>query len=306
MKMYCWHLQGGIRFLGNTLLSLLMICCLTDVAFSNEKGDSAYDVTPRRLAQIPPGTVIGKEAPQEWSHLIVKSYSRPGTGDVSQLSPLADHLARLLFTTIVADVKPDKPGSDGKHYKLAKVAVGLGMRIGDKETVLTPETQKGLGANLGLIARVVLRTAHERLNDIAVVARSSTFMVFDSPSYMDLEGKHKAIVLRYAVLVDERSGRLDTLVWVLGREADGKYSDPTGAIQWLPPNLTGECVLHIDGNEFSLGQPTEKAFAIICPPKGRKEIKVSDDLKPLAEQPRFSSATAAELECKLREAIKHE
>jgi hypothetical protein len=303
MMMKCWHTLSGVRFIGKTLLSVLMVCCLTDVACSDGKSDSAYDVTRRRLEQIPPGTVIGKEAPKGWSNLIIKSYSRPGAGDMKQLSPIADRLARLLFTAIVADVKADKAGSGGKRYKLAKVAVGVGTRIGDKDIVLTPDTQKRLGADLGVFARIVLRTAQEKLGEITMVARSATLMVFDSPSFMVVEDKHKPIVLRYVVLVEERTGRLNTLVWALGREADGKYSDPIGAIQWLPPNLTGDCILHVDGNEFSLGQPTEKAFAITAPPKGQKEIKVSDDLKPLLARPRFSSATAAELETKLRELL---
>ncbi len=300
----CCHTPRRVRLLGKTLLSVLMICCLTDVACSDGKSDSAYDVTLRRLEQIPPGTVIDNEAPKGWSNLLIKSYSRPGAGDMKQLSAAADRLTRLLFTAIVADVKPEKSGGDGKGYKLAKVAVGLGTRIGDKDMVVTPDTQRRLGAGLGLLGRVVLRTAQEKLGDITIVARSATLMIFDSPSLMVVDGKHKPIVLRYAVLVEERTGRLNTLVWALGRE-DGKYSDPIGAIQWLPPNLTGDCLLHVDGNEFSLGQPTEKAFAIMAPPKGQKEIRVGDDLKPLVVRSRFTTATAAELENKLREAIEH-
>jgi hypothetical protein len=293
----------GVRLLGKTLLSVLMICCLTDVACSSGKSDPAYDVTLRRLDQIPPGTVIDKKAPKGWSNLIVKSYSRPGAGDVNQLSATADRLTRLLFTAIVADVKEEKSDGGGKSYKLAKVAVGLGTRIGGKDTVVTPDTQRRLGADLGLLARVVLRTAQEKIGEIRVVARSASMMVFDSPSFLVVENKHKPVVLRYALLVDERRGRLNALVWALGRE-DGKYSGPLGSIQWLPPDLTGDCILHVDGNEFSLGQPTEKAFAATSPPKGDKEIAVGTELKPLAARPRFSTAAAAELESKLRQATR--
>jgi hypothetical protein len=302
--MQYWHSLRRLRLIGKTLLSVLLICCLTDVACSQGKNGSGYDVTVRRLEQIPPGTVLAKEAPKGWSNLIIKSYSRPGAGDMKQLSPTANRLCRLLFTAILADVKPDKAGGDGKRYKLAKVAVGLGTRVRGEDVILTPDTQKKLGADLGLLARVVLRTAQEKLGDIAVVARSNTLMVFDSPSLMVVEERHKPIVLRYAVLVEAQTGRLNTLVWALGRDEGGKYSDPIGAIQWLPPNLTDDCVLHVDGSEFSLGQPTEKAFAMTTPPKGRKEIKVSDDLKSLIARPRFSAATAAELESKLRESLK--
>ncbi len=306
--MHCRHTFRSVRFIGKALLSVLMLCCLTDVACSDGKSDAAYDVTLRRLPQIPPGTVIGKEAPKGWSHLILKSYSRPGAGDVKQLSPTADRLTRLLFTAIVADVRPQagggNEGESGKRYKLAKVAVGLGMRIGAKDIIITPDTHQRLGANLGLLARVVLRKSQEKLDDIVVVARSATFLVFDSPSFLVVDSKHKPIVLRYAVLVEERTGHLDTLVWPVSRDADGKYGESLGAIQWLPANLIGDCVLHIDGNEFSLGQPTERAFAIIAPPKGQKDIQIGDDLKPLAARPRFSVATAAELESKLRQAAK--
>jgi len=301
--MQYWQPLRRLRLIGKTLLSVLLICCLTDVACSEGKSGTGYDVTLRRLEQIPPGTVIAKEAPKGWSNLIIKSYSRPGAGDMKQLSPTADRLSRLLFTAILADVKPDKPGSGGKHYKLAKVAVGLGARVDDKDTVLTPDTQKKLGANLGLLARVVLRTAQEKLGEIAVVARSNTLMVFDSPSLMVVEDKHKPIVLRYAVLVEERTGRLSTLVWALGREEGGKYSAPIGSLEWMPPGLTDDCVLHVDSSEFSLGQPTEKAFAMTTPTKGQKEIKLGEDLKPLSARPRFSAATAAELESKLRQAL---
>src|SRR6185437_9288435 len=118
-----WDGVRRLRLLGKLLLSGLLVCCLTDVACSEGKSGPAYDVTQHRLEQIPPGTVIGKEAPKGWTHLLIKSYSRPGTGDMKQLSPLADRLSRLLFTAILADVK-----TDGKRHKLAKVALGLGMR----------------------------------------------------------------------------------------------------------------------------------------------------------------------------------
>lgn len=302
VMMRYWHSIRQFRLFGKALLSVLLVCCLTDVACSQGKPAAIYDVKPRRLEQIPAGVIIGKTAPKGWSNLILKSYSRPGAGDVKQLSATADRLARLLFTAILADVKADNSGG-GKRYKLAKVALSLGTRIGDKDTIVTPETQKRLGAGLGFLARVVLRGAQEKLSETVIVARSRTLMVFDSPSYMHHENKHIPVVLRYAVLVEEKTGRLNTLVWPLARKADGKYSGPIGAIQWLPSNFSAECVLHVDGREFALGQPTEKAFAMTAPPKGRKEIVADDDWRSLAARPRFSKSSAAQLESKLREAL---
>ncbi|HWG42777.1 MAG TPA: hypothetical protein VN688_08330, partial [Gemmataceae bacterium] len=60
----------------------------------------------------------------------------------------------------------------------------------------------------------------------------------------------------------------------------------------------------VDGTEFSLGQPTERAFAMTQPPKGKKEITVGDELKSLVAQRRFSPTMAADLEGKLRGALK--
>jgi hypothetical protein len=293
----------SVRLLGKTILSVLMICCLTDFACSDGKSIPAYDVALRRLDSIPPGTVIVKEAPKDWSHLIVKSYSRPAEGDVNQLSAMADRMARLLFTAIVANVKEENGGGEGKSYKLEKVAVGLGTRIDGKDTIVTPDTQRRLGADLGLLGRVVLRTAQEKIGEIRVVARSASMMVFDSPSFLVVEGKHKPIVFRYVLLVDRKTGRLNALVCALGREGED-YQGPIGRIQCLPPNLTGDCVLHVDGNEFSLGQPTEKAFAAVSPPKGEKEIDAGDELRPLVSRSRFSAASAAELESNLRKILR--
>ncbi len=77
MMAQSWHIVRGFRLLGKVLLSGLLVCCLTDVACSQGKTSPAYDVTLRHLDLIPPGTVIGKEAPKGWTNLIIKSYSRP-------------------------------------------------------------------------------------------------------------------------------------------------------------------------------------------------------------------------------------
>jgi hypothetical protein len=291
------------RLLGKTILGLLMVCCLTDFACSADRLAATYDVTQRRLDLIPAGTVIGEKPPRGWSNLILKSYPRPGAGDMKQLPAMADRLSRLLFTALLADVKAVKGG--GERWKLAKVAVGLGTRIGERDTIITPETYDRLGASLGLFGPVVLRTAQEKLADILVVARSDTMLVFDSPGMMVRRERHRPVVLRYAVLVEARTGWLETLLWVLDRGERGTFSGPTDPIQWLPHNLLGDCVLHVDAGEFSLGQPTEKAFAMTEAPKGQKEIPVSDDLKPLLARRRFSTALAADLESKLREALAH-
>jgi hypothetical protein len=285
------------------MVSLLLLCCLTDVACSESKSGAAYDVNLRRLDLIPPGTVIDKEAPKGWTKLIIKSRPRPGAGDVKKLSATADRMSRLLFTAILANVKTERTDA-GPRHRLANVAVGLGTRIGDKDTIVNPDTQKKLGANLGIVARVVLNKAHKKLDEIRVVARSNTLLVFDAPGLMVLDERHKPVVLRYAVLIEEKTGQLDTLLWVLDRAERGEYRGPVGPIEWLQPNKMEDCVLHVDASQFSLGQPTEDAFAMMRAPKGQKQLAIHDTLKSLAVRQRFSATTAGQLESELRETLR--
>jgi hypothetical protein len=297
-----WHIPYRTRLVGKAVLSALLVCCLTDVACSQARTNpGGYDVTHRRLEQIPPGTAIAKEAPRGWTHLIIKSHTKPGEGDVNQLSPTAMRLSSLLFTAILADVQPDRD-APGRH-RLARVAVGLGTSVGGKDVILTPETARRQGANLGLLGNVVLSKGQERLQDIKVVARSKTMAVFDSPGLIARERRHQPILLRYAVLVDPQSGKLETLLWALDRDGGEPAGAPSGPARLLPANFVEDCVLHVDGNEFSLGAPTEKAFAMTDLPRARKEVPFPDDLKGLAARPRFSQAMAAELEGKLRELL---
>jgi hypothetical protein len=91
----CWRMARRARLIGKTLPAVVMVCSLTDVACSQGRsGTSTYDVTRRRLDEIPAGTVIDKEAPRGWTNLIIKSRARPGAMDA--LPPAADRLSRML------------------------------------------------------------------------------------------------------------------------------------------------------------------------------------------------------------------
>jgi hypothetical protein len=297
-----WLTRSGIRLIGKVILIALLVCGLTDVACSQGKVSSeSYDVTQRRLDTIPPGTVIGKEAPKGWSNLIIKSHPKPGTGDTDQLSPIAMRLSSLLFTAVLADVQPDRD-APGRH-RLARVAAGIGTQVGGKDMILTPQTARRQGANLGLLGGIVLSRGQEKLQEMTVQARSKTMAVFDSPSLMARDGRHVPVLLRYAVLIDPRTGRLDTLLWLIDREGEAAARGPTSPLVWLAPGTIEECILHVDAREFSMGTPTEKAFAPSALPKGKKDIPCPDELKTLAVRLRFSPAMAADLEAKLRKVL---
>jgi hypothetical protein len=282
--------------LGGAVLGVALASCSLQLACPQARDpSSACDVTVRPLDLIPAGTVIGNEAPEGWTHLLLKSRPRAGAGDVGRLSADQVDLASFLITALVADVR-----RDGRRYRLSRVAVGMGTRVGDRDVIITPATQKGLGADLGFVARIVLSRAQEKLAGVVRVAGSPRMAVFDAPNLMLRGGGHRPVVLRYAVLVEEATGRLDTLVWLLDAEGSG----PSLPAEWLAPSQVEDCVLHVDAREFTLGLPNEQSFALCRLPRGRRQLEFAPSLRTLAGRPRLSQAAAEELEVELRAALK--
>jgi hypothetical protein len=251
---------------------------------------------------IPPGTVIGNQAPLGWSHLVIKTHTRPGSGDLSRVDATTAQLASLLFMTTLANVEPE-PAPGPRRYYLSRVATGLGTQINGRDVVLSPDTQASYGANLGLLSRLVLSGAYDRQREVRMVARSRTMALYDTPALMLRAGRHRPVVLRYVLLVDPPTGRLDTLVWLIDRDGRGGYQGPSSAIQWLPPGKLEDCRLHVDGHEFVLGVATEKAFASSQIPQGQWQLDFPADIRVAAGQPFLSAASAQLMEYRLREAL---
>lgn len=295
----------GVRLLGKVLFATLTLCCLTSIACPQADNSSqpAYDVTVKRLDLIKPGTVIDKEPPKGWSHLIIKSHPRIGAGDVKSVSKSTMQLSSLLYTAIVANVEAEKAGNQTR-FRLTGAAVGLGTKVKDQDMIVSPEKQVELGANLKFLERLVLTKAQEKLQEVQVIARSDTMMLIDATGLLQRDGKHHAIILRYALLVDAATGKLETLLWVIDRDERGGYKGAVGPMEWLPPGKMEDCVLHVDANEFTFGVPSDNAFAMNKVPQGQKQIALADDLKPVAGRMRLTADMALQLETKLREAIK--
>lgn len=261
-----------------------------------------YDTKVRRVDFIPAGTVIGDKGPPGWSHLIVKTHPRPGAGDVKALSESTFNLACMLFTTTMVNVKPERV--DGQlRYMIDKVAVGVGTRVNGKDVVLTPSTQRQLGANLGFLGRQVLSGAYDKQHDVKIVARSRSMAVMDTQTTMLRGNVHRTVVLRYVFLLDETRGYLLPLVWMIDLDGQGRYSAAVGDIEWLPPNLIQQVTLHVDTNEFTLGIPSEKAFATMSLPKGYTHFPIPENLRGVAAQPQLQPSWAAALDQGLRQAV---
>lgn len=258
-----------------------------------------YDVTARPIELIPPGTVIDRTAPAPYTHLIVKSYPRLGAGDLHAVNEMTKQLASFLHTSLVARTGTYTVGGETR-YRLEEVATGFGTNIrGRGDTVISPDTERKLGANLSFFQRLVLSKCYEEQQKSRYIVRSDTLAVVDTPLIILRNDQHRRAILRYALLLSERSGRLDTLMWMIDLDAQGRYATPAGEVHWLAPNTLVDCVMHVDADEFTLGVPSDIAFACLKTPQGKHAASMPDSLTPLAALPQFTPEQAKALEVQL-------
>jgi hypothetical protein len=138
------------------------------------------------------------------------------------------------------------------------------------------------------------------LTQMRCVARSRNMAILDTPSVMLVGGKNRKVTLRYALLVEPRTGRLDTLLWALEDAERAEESEPLTPIQWLPPDTIVDCQLHVDSKEFTFGIPSSLAFAMIEMPQGRQVLQFPKQLRTTAAALKCTPESALALEAGLR------
>ncbi len=258
------------------------------------------DVSVEPVELLPPGTVIEESAPEGWTHLILKNRPRISSGAIDKLSEEAKRYATFLFMTTVARVVPKKTGLR-TTYALDAVALGLGTTVAGKDMVLSPETQAKLGANLDFTYRLILKGAYNKQQEVRVVLRSPTFALLDTPALLLRHGEHRDVILRYAFLVDPRTGRLETLVYLIDRKDGSKAT--LGPIEVLAPNHIERAPLHIDGREFIGPIPTPRAYAAERLPTGERHLAIPEKHQALLGLERFDPEQARQIDRVLRSLI---
>jgi hypothetical protein len=262
-----------------------------------------YDVTPRPVGGIPAGTVVDSPTPDGWSYRVLVLDYRVGSGDVSRLpAGVADGLERLshvYLASVEAEPRPNGPPA----YRLSRLGVGISTPVRGRDTVVTPDQLKEVGANLDLATQAALGKHQERLPTIWIVARSNTMAVIDSPIYVNRDDRHRQAVMRQAWLIDPSSGRLEPLFWLLVRDGDGfrPLGDP---LTWLQCGGRYRLLSHVDAREFTFGLPLkEPCMAIQGPPQGRQDLAVTPELRGLLNRGVFTEDEARSLERALRQAL---
>jgi hypothetical protein len=262
---------------------------------------SSVDVTPKPVGLIPPWTIIGDLPPQGWSHLIIKTRYKVANKAEGLVSVVADGVA-CIFTSILARVEV-VPGEAGPRHRLADLAVGAGAGIAGKDTILSTATRGKFGADLKIVGWISLTEHEKRWPKVLIRARSNTMAVLDDPAFLDRDGGHHPVVLRYVVLVEPRTGRLETLVWRVDVDKAGEYQGAVGPMEWLPPNMMGHCLLHYAPSRFSLGLPEPGSLALQSLPPGHTQVPIADALHEVLGLLRFTPEQAREMEKRLRNLV---
>jgi hypothetical protein len=254
----------------------------------------ALDVSGREaLNLLPPGTVVGDTAPEGWTHLVLKSQPHVHSGAVNKLTAEGEKYASFLFMVTIARVK-DQGTPFRPNFVLEDVAMGLGTTVNGKDMVLSPERQAEFGANLHIPYNLILKGAYNKQLEARYLIHGKTFVVYDTPVLMHRGDGNREILFRYALLVERKTGRLETLVWGIDRKQD---SDPLiGPIEWLQPGTIDPASLYVDPHEFALfGLPGPNAFAAEGLPHGQRQMPIPEDLIPLLGQRRYTAQEAQEL-----------
>jgi len=284
--------------LGATIC-LFCVCMFCQIGSAGED----FVVSQDSVSIVHPGAVIKDAPPDDWTHLVLKSCPIASAGDTDGLSNLDRSLSSSFRTVTLAKV--DQRVVDGKReFQLNRVGVGICMPIeGMGDTVISPDTQKELGAGLGFLARTVLSKIYTELAKVHYVCRSDTSAVYDSPVIIRYEGKNREMVIRYALIVNQENGKLITMAWLIEVDSRGKYTDVAGDVQWLPENQILRCDLYVDGNEYTLGIPSKRAFACVGIPPGKVKFGLPKNLTAIACSPKLSEADAETLVSSLRRVI---
>jgi len=263
------------------------------------QGPVAWDPQRKPLAPIPPGTSFGEEPPPDWSDIVLFANGRLGAGDVSEVADSVGGYVEMFDIAILADAGRDESG----RYYLKKVGIGFTTEIDGKNTIVTLDSQRKLGADLDVVARSVLSGHEEGLAEIRQVARDSTGMIVDVPTLMLHQGKHRIMIVRYLFRVSPADGRLDTFVWLLVEgPSPGDYLPVEDTFEHLPPKMREDRVLNVDGDQLTFGIPSDEAFAAVRIPQGTSH-RFTEAMRRHAGRVSFSEETYRELLSALHDAM---
>lgn len=249
----------------------------------------------RPLEKIPPGTVIGEKAPEGWTNLLILTSPVLSEEDQQKTGSSVQFYAQLFKWVLLGKVE-----KNGDAYDLKTVATGFAVNIKGKDTVI--DSKHRMGANLGLLGGSVL-DANEKgfAKDARQIVQTPTMRVIDIRGLMARDGKHVSMVLRYAILVDPKTGKVSMFHWLLADAEEG-YELADNDMQLLPNGFREKYTLSVKLDRFNaFGIPQPDAFARRRLSQG-KAVEFTPALRKVAAVKKFTEESALELEKELRKA----
>lgn len=229
---------------------------------------SMEEETLPELFLLEPGTRVGDALVKGWSHPVIRSVPRLGSGAWKSLPGTTRATATRFRTIIAAHLVRVADG-----YRLEKVGAGNAVPYDGEEVVVRHEGPESVLEQFGLFDRVVLGILESRLQQGRLIARTPTFALFRTPTVMVVDDRHEETALYYALLVDGRSGQLTVLSWAT--LADDPLTWVTELLE-LPAGQTFDLALDVQVKRRIGPVPTGWSFAMPEMPPGRSIASTVD------------------------------
>jgi hypothetical protein len=257
--------------------------------------------TGHAIEKLPYGSRINRQPPTGWTHTLLVSVPSVDSGDLRQVSTLVTNYAEMLSLVIVARIEPER-SEEPRNYQLRSIGVGMAIRQGDDFVVVTGDDSAAAATSsdenppprLDMLQKQVVRGASNSLDQMRVVARRTTLILFDSPAVVRLQDRNQSVVMRNLIWVESSSGRIGNLVWLLQPDGKEGMKPALDEARFLPPPFLEQRSLYVDSSQFTLGIPSSTAFALTQLPAG-DPVPLSGRLTELASLPSYEYAQLAEL-----------
>jgi hypothetical protein len=248
------------------LLAMLMTFGFTTIGWAQ----STPIPFSKAVTRLEAGTVIGQENAARWNRTVMLAKPRIASGEVAALSESIRDAVSSFVLSIVATVDRD-PQSTEPKYRLAEVGAGYSVNVKSQLKVVRSDDYKTHGVSLSFIHRQMLAENEKQLDSIRTIARGNSLLMFDVPAIVLQNNSHRDYLVRHLIWIDSNTGKLATMLWLNEPDKKKQLRVVTGEpIRWVDPTTIEDRAIHVDGNEFTLGIPTKRAFALEKPPAGRQ------------------------------------
>lgn len=283
-------------------LSTLAMCVFLGAFCRAQSGN------PADLVRIEAGTPVENNSSARWNSIVMLARPRIASGDVNALPRSIQDTVSSFVLSILATIESEvDPATGQPKYRLREVGAGYAMDVDGQLQVVTLQDYSSMGLRLGLIQRQMLLENEKQLATAKIVARTSTLTMFDTPALVhkiDRSGKsiHQDFVMRHFVWIDSRTGKSATLVWLMTKDSLNEWQVVDEPMHLLPAGTKEDRRIHVDGDEFLFGIPSERAFALEDLPLGAK-IAWTTEAKQLASMQRYDMESLRALTESLSAAI---